>query len=195
MPFIKKIVEIIDENVKTSDAASIGKLQVQKFHGLAKLGYETMDKGVLKQYPIGMFNAESIQPDDRYNLITYHRVIGSKQYTNVGGYGSDSNYITETVPMMLVVMGYFNKLNITDEQLEQIFLPHLAYNLVTDAASIGIRRGAITPVSTNFDSMALFNQEYKNVQPFLKTNLMYFQIRYQIESTYDKNCFNNTTCG
>ena len=97
--------------------------------------------------------------------------------------------------MMMVVIADFKKLNISDEQLEQIILPHLSYNLASDAASIGIRNGGILPTSTNFDSMTLFNQEYKNVQPFLKPNLIYFQIRYSIESTYKKECFNNTICG
>lgn len=131
-----------------------------------------------------------IVPDDNFNLISYHRLISNVYSPAPSQFGDGTDYQNCTTDVLLTVIGFTNKLRLTADQIEALFIAGFPNTFTTAfKASIQLKELTAQVLSSSFDSNAIFNQEYRGEQYFLKPETIIFQIRYRIEAIFKKGCF------
>lgn len=195
MPYLANIVSKIDELILSSSLTD-QRFQNKFFAGLVQQLPVTNSDGTkvifVPAIPHGLTDATQVVPDDNYNLITYHRIIGNAySFERIDRQFGDGLDVQKSVSdVIMVVIGFNNKLLITQEQLEALFIG--GFPDVFEKAfvqDLKFNSISIQPVSSNLDSVAVFNQEYRGDKYYIRQEMSLFQIRYSITATYKKGCF------
>lgn len=191
MAFCEKIVNEIDSNIVAS-VLSDKRFQNRAFAGLCYLVPGKFQEGKAIFLPakvstIGECNF--IVPDDTFNLITYHRILSNTYGAAKAQFGDGVPYQSCLMDMVLTVIGFTSKLNLTAEQLEAIIMAGFPNTFTTDFRD-SIQMIALTAqvTSSNFDGVSIFNTEYRGETYFLKPEQVMVQIRYKIESIFKPEC-------
>ena len=131
-----------------------------------------------------------IVPDDNFNLISYHRLISNVYSAAPSQFGDGTDYQNCVTDVLLTVIGFTNKLRLTADQIEALFIAGFPNTFTTAfKSSIQLKELTAQVLSSSFDSNAIFNTEYRGETYFLKPETIMFQIRYRIEAVFKKGCF------
>lgn len=146
--------------------------------------------------PQAINDAVQVVPDDNYNIITYHRIVGSTYSAGqvVKQFGDGFDVQVQSSDVIMIVIGFNNKLLLTAEQLEALFIsgfPGAFTKTVTGTfvADLQMNSISVQVASSSFDAVSIFRQEYSGEKNYIRPNMTLFQIRYKIEATYKKGCF------
>lgn len=200
MPFIEKIVDYINTSLKDSS------LNDKRFQPGKYVGCTTLlprPKGTALEVLPAFCDANgeytTVEPDDKFNIIIYHRTI-SNVYTKVTqqqqrSFGDD--YALKcTTEMQLGVIADSRKVKLLAEQIEPMIIYGMPLLLPKQMMiDLGFRSCIITPIASNMDKINVFRQEYPSTQYFLKPFHQLFTIRYRVETGFDKNCIEKCLCG
>lgn len=142
-------------------------------------------------------DAQQVVPDDSFNLITYHRMIANNYSARSGSQQFGDTYDERicTSDVIMVVIGFTNKLKLIAEQLEALIVSNFPNLLEKEFVnSLQMNSISIDAASSSFDSVAIFSQEYRGEAYFIKPEMSLFQIRYRIEAAFNKSCFELCDC-
>lgn len=176
--FLKKI----NENIE-------GILPETKVFGLAQSivrsageGTETLPGVVAKDGEI-----EYVGIDDVNAIRIYHKIntLTSSRIATKEGYGDELNDVVNLYQMSMIVWIDHKRTKLHPEDL---FL-FLQANIPDGIKASPYKRVLISVTSVNFNSRAVFTAEYAGVDFRLPENKSLFQLNYNIESTFAKNCF------
>lgn len=140
----------------------------------------------------GINDAVAVVPDDNFNLITYHRLITNTYSAKEGSknFGDGLSYQQAISDVIMIVIAFNGKVRLTAEQLEALIVQSMP-NLFAKDFTTDLQMNSIYAqvMSSSFDSVALFSQEYRGETYYIKPDMSLFQIRYQIQASYKKGCF------
>jgi hypothetical protein len=191
MPYLNDVVVKINENLLAGPFKG-NQYQKGMFYGIAT---PALRKGKDKDSTFPCYRQPNskdmiyIGPDDRYPIIIYHKLL-TKVYSQINEtdeFGDTDNLIKQTCGMQMIIFAQASKLNfVIDEQLESA----ISLTLVSQLNISGLLSTFVQPVSASYDQLSIFNNEYKNVDPFMSNDHLYLSINYTIENISDNKCFN-----
>ncbi len=190
MPFLDNIVSQLNDKIITSSLNFItaGKI---KSYGISEPMIVVQEDKVI-QYPAIVDSdgeATMIEVDDIYNVIMYHKlesiVNGIMPKTNYGGIHD----MSEVASMALMIVAFRDKVRRTSYWLEGAIKDQF-HDIMKVA---GLQRSTLRIGNSNFDKLALFGREYGAIDLDKYPQLIIFELKYRIESSYRKGCFDN--CG
>lgn len=191
MPFIKEIVSTINDHLKTN-VLKTKQFQTGLYAGLAILSNKEIGANKFKTFPVMEVDGgkyEYVGPDDKYPIIIYHKSKNAT-YTKLkeadnSSFGDDED-LKQTIQMQMVLFGIRPRLgNITAEDLESTIIANFPNSFV-----VNNKETITTPVSSVLDKKTVFDNEFKNVDLFLREDHIFISINYTIESQFQKGCFN-----
>lgn len=195
MPFLDSIVTYINDSLKGS-SLNDKRFQPGKFCGVSTILARKKGEG-LELLPAVEIEGtyKLVEPDDRLNIITYHKVV-SNTYSMVKKSHGDSYYHKCTSEMAMVVFADAKKIRMSAEQLEPLLIygmpQRLSDVLMKEIKFVSV---LITPLASDMDKIRVFRTEYPGSEYFLKPYHHFFLLRYRIEATFDKNCIDACLCG
>lgn len=198
MAFSETFVQYINDSLKAGSLNS-KKFQPGAFHGIVSLVARKGLNDSLQLLPAIAHmdgNFKAVEPNDKFNVIIYHKVIANSYlYQKQDSFG-DHYVIKSTNEMAMIVWVNTKKAKLTAEQIEALFIAGLPQDLSPEKKKeIGIYSCKITPVATDMDKLRVFRQEYQNIPFFLRPEHCFFQLRYKAELTFDQACLLNCGCG
>lgn len=130
---------------------------------------------------------EYVGIDDINAVRIYHKVnsVTSSRVATRQGFGDELNDIVNVYLMSMVVWIDHKRTKLHPEDL---FL-FLQANIPDEIKSDPYKRILLSVTSVNFNSRAVFAAEYAGIDFKLPENKSLFQLNYNIESTFSKNCF------
>lgn len=192
MPFLDEIVTGINEAilqvipVEAADCA---------MHGIAEpmvyVDESEDEKSVVKRYPAIMQDdgeAKMITPDDCFKLIVYHKLDSIINGQLKGGYGDSKGDLLETANLSLMVMAFRNGIALKAHELESHIKLNIKDQITIRTEASTVQTSAITFGSSQFDKLPLLQREYSDVELNYQ-DLIFFEMKYKIESRYNKACF------
>lgn len=194
MPYLASIVNRIDQAIVESSLTD-QRFQNRFFAGLVQ---QIPVKGIdgktifIPAILSGIADAVQVVPDDSFNIITYHRIISNTYAAGVANqqFGDGMEVQIATSDVIMIVIGFNNKLLLTAEQTEALFIggfPNTFEKAFKDDLEFTGLSAQVT--SSSFDSVAIFSQEYRGAENYIKPEMSLFQIRYQIKAAFKKGCF------
>lgn len=193
MPFIDTIVLHINECLKGCSFTD------GKFHGIATvIARKKTATAPLETLP-GILEGkayQTVEPNDKYGLILYHKVISNVYGFERGNSFGDNYNLKCTTEMQMVVWADSIKQNKTAELLEPVIVFGIPFGLTPELKNtLKLIKCVITPLGSAMDRLQVFRLEYPQSEFFLKPEHHFFSIRYRIETTFDRNCVNTCLCG
>lgn len=188
MPYLEEIICLINENYNV--VFKDKNFAQKKIYGITQPIARKNE--IIPAYLEGR-DWKYVGPDDTQNLILYHK-LNSNVYEMVqnSSYGRRGGMDKCTSNLSLVVFGLRNKLNVSQYELERLVNQYLIEVISKqDLTKLKLQSVNIAPVSTNMDMNSVFNQEFKNIAYNLNEKHILFELKYQIEAIYIKDCFNN----
>lgn len=194
MPLLSNIVANVNAQIQAKLSGQ--EFQMAQYNGITIPITKTLKDNKTSQFPAVRIpnskDAKAVVLDDKYNLITYHKLI-SNAYSVVEDedYGDDFSIIRQVTTMQLVVWAQASKIGFLVEHELESFISGAIFGTMKLKPFMDI---FITPTSTNYDKNALFNQEFKGVDNILQNDHLYFSITYVVESRFAKECFSICDC-
>ena len=199
MPFVDKIVAQLNTEIET-ELNNNSALQNNVLYGIAEPSYLNSNENPTIQPVVINLDGEGVAViyDDSYNLSIYHRIfqetITAIENRNFGNKVQD--FVRATTDMEMVVWATRTKVKMNPRilagQLLAMFPSEQISILDTNNSKIGSASLYVT--STNYDSLSIFSRDYRGTEYFIGEQMMLFGIRYTIESTFRKECFNTCVC-
>ena len=192
MAYSEAIINEIDSNIVASVMAD-KRFQNRAFAGLCFLIPAKFAEGKSAVFIPAKISkngeCNAIVPDDNFNLITYHRILSNTYGAAKDQYGDGATKQACITDVALNVIAFTSKLNLTTEQIEAVFIAGFP-NTFTNAFKDGIQMNMLTAQvsSSSFDSLSIFNTEYRGMPELLKPEMVMLQIRYKIEAVFKPAC-------
>lgn len=196
MPYINQIVDIIN-NKLSEHALRDDSRFIKKLYGLVEL-LKRNNENNEDTIPVLLDlngNITFSGFNDLYSIIIYHRCLGLNTIDGPIMFGDGDNSMREEASMRCVV--YANRLitRLQPTELAFVLSSGLQFQLKnSDIQKFTGLNGAVVEIGqTNFDSTALYSNEYKlatnnyNLQP----TDCYFSIDYTITTDYDITCIDH----
>lgn len=198
MPYLENIIESINSNIK-EEAFSDKRFAGSKIFGLSEpiiinQSNQNSDR-VVPSIISNLGDAEYITPDDKIPVVVYHH-INSNIYTTITeeSFGN-GRWQKNNSDVSMIVMASSAKIKLSASQLETLIMANLIDTISkADLVKYQLKKVFIKIVSSNFNSFAIFANEFKGMKYFLKPEHILFEIKYVIESTFDKRCFKKCEC-
>lgn len=191
MPFTEKIVKHINDSLKACSLFTDG-----KFHEIATIIARKKTQAAPLETLPGILEGKdykTIEPNDKFGLIVYHKVISNQySYDKQGSFGDGfrNKSVTE---MSMIVWADLLKLK---SDVEPVIIHSMPQGLSTALKQeLSLISCLITPTGSTMDRLMVFRQEYPQSDFFLKPNHQFFSIRYRIETSFDKRCIDKCLCG
>jgi hypothetical protein len=198
MPYLDSIVSKINEQtIRSLNFVSPGSIRA---FGIAETIVEPIDEQRIKRYPAAIDDdGEATMIDfDNYYITIYHRLEGIiNAIAPVKNQYGDDKSLTETVNMAMIVLAFRNQIQRTGWQLEATIKDQFLDNTKeTDNDGKILQTSMLRVGTSNFDKLILLPREYAEVKfEFQYPELIMFETKYSIQSTYKKGCLNNcVTC-
>jgi hypothetical protein len=190
------IIDIINNQIKTNSLCD-SRFNNGSINGIAYDGTE-VDSTATRVYPVVFDlsgNGVKVSPDDTYAIQIYHRILNKTYQIKPSSVGDRANVVSEKTDVKMVVAGWTNRLNMTQEDLEALitsnFPDQIAPALYTP---LRLQHLVITLQSSVLDRAQVYREEYRGLPYQVRPEQILFSIRYQIESSYKKGCFIITDC-
>lgn len=184
MPFLSTIATYINDALQ---AGTLSAIAPAKYLGITTvLARKKSATAPLELLPAVMsLDGEYtlVEPNDKFALIIYHKVI-SNVYSNVkSSYGNsyDTKCNTE---MVMVFFSDSKATQLTVEELEQRIITGFPQRYESGV----FKSCLITPFSSDMDKIRVFRQEYPQSEYFLKPTNQLFLVRYRIEAVFNRDC-------
>lgn len=197
MPYLKYIVNYINQTLDQqllNDDCFSNKKVIGLAQSLPKTNGDKIQ--LLPSYVDNDGEAQYVGPEDDYDLIIYHRInsIPIGKATNLRAYGDTRQLDANVAKVALVVFGRRDKLKLTNDELAillQAAMPEAATKELLTELQFTSTNINLTEIVLN--DLQVFQEEFQNVEYFLKPEQFLFKINYQIESAFLKECF-KTNC-
>ncbi len=190
MPKLNEITSLINDKLKND------KLKGRVFQRGQFLGL--VNTAVVDEAPF-LFsidgNEQSASIDDSYPFQLYHRNL-SATYPSSDNDGSE---LTARYAMVMVVYGKRKDIRLSESDLSFLIRAGIEGkdNGVfsrTDLGTSGLGRVKVQFNSANYDSSAVFQNEYRGYDYKPNPENLYFSIGYTIEVKASKNCLECSEC-
>jgi hypothetical protein len=201
MPFLNDIVSSLNKQWQQSSLRFIPAPKIQ-MHDISEAMIEVKGDGenqTQKRYPSTVTHdgeVQEIMPDDRFDLLLYHKLESIQNTVDTSkGFGKDAANF-EVANMSVMVFGFRDKLRREAYWLEAALKDGMPDMLTTkDNHHKLIQEARLKPGNSSFDKMALLAREFSEVELNFP-NILVFEMKYRIESTWKKGCFNQiNNCG
>jgi hypothetical protein len=196
MPYLKYIVNYInqtlDQQLLNDDCFSN-----KKVIGLAQLLPKINGDKIqlLPSYVDNDGEAQYVGPEDDYDLIIYHRITSILVTKGVlKSFGDVRQSNVNIAKVSLVAFGRRDRIKLTNDELAillQAAIPDAATKEILQQLQFQAANINLTDIVLN--DLQVFQEEFQNVEYFLKPEQFLFKINYQIESAFLKECF-KTNC-
>ena len=194
MPYLKKIVECINEDLKASTVKG-NPLQNSLLGGIARTVSitSTDDNGdITIKKPVEFKDGREVNhlPDDRFAFQSYHKINGITYEDSKTDYGDGGNDVNEKASMQMIVFADEVKLNLSMEDLAHLI--NVGFPTTIKASRVckeDIKKVSIRIDSVNTDSEQLYKGETGLGEYGLKPQSIYMSLSYTIETVSVKNCY------
>jgi hypothetical protein len=128
--------------------------------------------------------------DEDYDLIIYHRAIGMQvSAATTGRFGSEVGDTKNSLQMCMVVYSNRKAQKLSKEELAMKIQAGFPDQLTGKSKPKNIKTLNINITGFVLNEEQVFNEEYKNVDYFLRPENILIKVNYTIESTFSKRCF------
>lgn len=194
MPYLKEIVQYINDGLKVS-VLTDARFSDALLHGISMPVVIEAKKTTIPGIISNDGEIKYVTPDDVNALSIYHRINGKGYSLSKDSVGESDNYLVEKIDMSMFVFGLQNKLELSADQLETLLMAGFIDKIPkADWQGLQIRKNIITLTSSNFNTKAIFTNEFQGVKYFLKPEHILFEIKYTIENDFNKICFKKCDC-
>ena len=194
--FQSAIIDIINTQIMTDTLCDV-RFVGASVSGIAYDGTE-MDSTGTRVFPVVYDltgTGTKINPDDTYPIQIYHKILNKTYQVKPSSVGSKANVVSEKTDVKMIVAGWTNRLQLTQEDLEALitsnFPDQISPSLYTP---LRLQNLVVTLQSSVLDRAQVYAGEYRGIPYQVRPEQILFSIRYQIESTYKKGCFIITDC-
>lgn len=195
MPFIAETAKAINEALRHGSLNN-SKLQPLRMEGVATvLGRKRSSDAQIETMPALVAsdgNVQLIEPNDRYNLIVYHKVISSVHGQQKADSFGDFYSLRSSTEMQMIVIGNSKRIGAGATSIEPLMLLGMPAKV---QGMNGTREMQIIPISSVLDTIQVFRSEYPQSEFFLKPADFMLSIRYRVEGILDKRCIEYCLCG
>ena len=201
MPFLNKIVEGLNAKWLNSSLKFIPKEKV-KCYGISEAIIDAIIKNEdvekTRRFPAMVDNngeATMIDVDDSYQIIIYHKLESiANNILPKQAFGDSQGELQEVANMAIMVIAFRDKIRKPAYWLEAALKDGIPQNMkMSDDSGKQIQLSFIKIGNSSFDKLALLQREFSEVE-LNYPNLIVFETKYRIESTYKQGCFINN-CG
>lgn len=134
-----------------------------------------------------------INPDDNHALQIYHKNNGSiTQQSDGEEFGNQTNYLTKTTAMSMIVIGQRKQLQLSVEDLQSLIemcIPAKATSAFL--SDNGLKSVFINVGQANYDSIGIYNREFQKDKKNTDPRLLICEIKYSIECSFNVGCVNS----
>jgi hypothetical protein len=196
MPYTAQIIQLINDHLLSTTLCD------SRFSGASIQGIATdtteRDSNGIRVYP-AVFdisgNGVKLSPDDTYPIQIYHKLLHKTYAVKVTSTGDRANIMIEKTDAKMVVAGWTDRLQLTQEDLEALIVSNFPDQIRdTVYRPLRLQHLSVSLQSCQLDRSQVFREEYKGIPYQVAPAQILFAIRYQIESTYQKGCFIITDC-
>lgn len=194
MSYIATIVDFINEQLKENlfncDLYNNQKI-VALAQGLPRTNGEKIE--IVPSYIDHEGEATYVGPDDDYDLMIYHRLTAlTVGKATLKTYGDNKPMDANIARISLVVFARRDQLHVSNDELAisiQAACPQAATKALLQQLQFKAANINISEIVLN--DLQVFQEEFQNVQFFLKPEQYLFKVNYTIESAFLKECFTN----
>lgn len=189
MGFLNDIIDIVNLSLKDSLTA----FPTTKYFGIVtQIAKKEGNKLLFLPADINIHGqAQYATFDDINEIGIYHRIINSGyQISRKESYGDINSGILHTYEIDLVIMANRKKVKVHPDTIEVA----ISSNFVNSARVNGVNQVMIYPISTNYNTRAVFSSEFQGLDYYLKPEHILFSIRYRIELRYQRGCLSLCHC-
>lgn len=199
MPYLDKIVDSINIGIMNNSIGFVPRAKVHAW-GIAETILDTRqeseDKIVSIRYP-GLIDDDGevkmIDVDDNYHVIIYHKVESIvNTIVAKSGYGNSMGNYLETANMSVMFLAFRDKVRKAAWWFEAAIKDQVQETVKLECNNVFLQRSNIRIATSSFDKLGLLQREYSEVE-LNYPNLIVFEIKYRVESTWKKGCF--AACG
>ncbi len=134
-------------------------------------------------------DGKKLIPDDNNSIQIYHKINSTASIPDKVQYGNTNDKIIRTTQMSMIVWAQSNKINMFDNELDQLMLSVFPNKIAKDKLNeMKLTDCTINYNSTDFNSMAIFMREYATKQYYLNPQHLLFEVKYSIECRLNKSC-------
>jgi len=127
---------------------------------------------------------EMIQVNDKVDFLVYHKLETIANNVLPGkGFGNETGGTQEVTGMAALVISWKSKIRMEAHEMEAL----LKDNLPHDTIKINGQQSKVFAGITTFDKLSLLQREFTRIE-LNYPDLIFFEMRYRIESTYIKSC-------
>jgi hypothetical protein len=199
MPFLDDIVKLINTGLK-ANALSDARFAAGQLFGIATpVVREKLSGGQRETLPC-IYDADEPQYigiDDSYPIMIYHRLLRNttRPAPAAQQFGDGQKFVQGNATLAMIVYADRLKIKMSPDALEALIAVGTQDEIPkTSYPSKGFSSMLVIPVETNFNTPAVFAQEYPNASFFLKPESILFQITYNVASQYRKDCLGICGC-
>ena len=190
MPQLNKIVDQINEGWKDAIFSCEPLCDCShNFKGLAETILDTQqgEQSILVSYP-GIIDeageVEMVQVNDKVDFLVYHKLENIANNVLPGkGFGNETGELQEITTLAALVIAWRSKIKMAAHDLEML----LKDNLPNDPIKLNGQKSKIFAGISTFDKITLLQREYTRIE-INYPDLIFFEMRYRIETSYKKNC-------
>ncbi|HET6255867.1 MAG TPA: hypothetical protein VFE32_17450 [Puia sp.] len=199
MPFLDHIVGLINQGLQRGTLTD-KRFASGEFNGIAmNVMRDKVTGGGKQSIPtvwISDGEAKYIGIDDTAPLIIYHKVQRSVTVPEPASkqFGDGQHRIKNSAILYMIVYADRSRIRLSADELEAVIISGFIDEIPKmEYPSEGFSSLIVSLSDTNFNSGAVFAQEYPGADNFLKPESILFQINYKVESSYRKDCL--AICG
>jgi hypothetical protein len=190
MPSLDAIVSEINDRIKATLGGPV--FGLGKYYGLAvSLPRNSIDGTDYMPCVVTNYDEDIwVGINDTAPLIIYHKNNGIvTDFDKRRNWGRTQTAMIETASFQMIVFGDRKRLEISPEELYAAIVSAIPTELPKDFITpLNFREARISGISPNFNSISVYQQEYKSNTYPLKPNNIFFSISYKIATAYNKNC-------
>lgn len=169
-----------------------------QLHGITTLLAKENESGTPAYAPCLIDNEGEgtwVGVDDAAPLQLYHRHNGCLFRTEVKEQFGTLAVRTEISAMSLFVVAQRKQVRLAPEDLKSVIADGFPYE-ITQAlrAQLKIYKGNITLLSADLNAQNVYQKEYRAANTILDPQVNMFELKYQIECTYSRECINTLCC-
>lgn len=132
--------------------------------------------------------------DDAYPVQLYHRhngcVFKSEPADAFGGNAPRKEFIA----MSLFVVAQRSRTRLAPEDLKTLIATAFPYEIPAQKRALWKLSGSISLLSADLNSQNVYKREYNPAPTILDPQVNMFELKYQIECSYQKDCINTLCC-
>jgi|GEM_PF-5929817 len=203
MPFLNEITESLNNHWQSKLSEKLSENVQVRFFGIAETivePFDTTNGQMLKKYPaiinangdavIGDNRYSMIDLDDDYALTIYHRLESIANSVSKVGFGDNAGDLIETANLALLAFAFRKDVNYASYDLEAILKDSIptSQKITKDQKVVQVSKFKVG--NSSFDKLQLLAREYAEIEVNFP-DLIAFEMKYQIESTWKKGCLSN----